>query len=188
MVDRRAVPRARADDLGHALHTHSALAGGLALAALAVPAGLAQLLGHRYPNGTLAGFGAIALSVGMLGIVAGVLDESVPLFFASAIVTGAGFGTAFMGALRNLSAAIPPAQRSEVMSAFYLVAYAAISLPAVAAGIALPHAGLNDTILVFGLIVAVLGLIVARIALRIGREDRERINALAVTPRASVGS
>ena len=40
-----------------------------------------------------------------------------------------------MGALRHLSAAIPPDRRAEVMSAFYVVGYLSLALPAVAAGI-----------------------------------------------------
>jgi predicted MFS family arabinose efflux permease len=156
---------------GTLLHTRSALAGGLALATLTLPAGAAQLIAHRRANRTLAAFGASALSVGMLGIVGGVLAGSVALFFAAAVLTGVGFGLAFMGALRNLSGVIPPARRGEVMSAFYLVAYTAISVPAVAAGVALPHAGLNDTITVFGFAVAVVGFLVARGALRLGRES-----------------
>ena len=163
------------------LKTHSVLAGGATVAALTVPAGIAQILGHRRSNRTLATVGALTLSAGMLGIVAGDLVGSAVLFFAAAIVTGVGFGMAFMGALRNLSGAIPPARRGEVMSAFYLVAYAAISLPAVAAGIALPHAGIHDTLLGFGVAVAALGLFVARAAMRIGRDPAARL-AGAATP------
>ncbi len=155
---------------GDLLGTHSVLAGAACVAALAAPAGLAQVLGHKRSNRFLLAAGAGALSVGMLGIVAGDLLDSPALFFTAAVLTGAGFGTAFMGGLRNLSGAIPPARRGEVMSAFYVVAYAALSLPAVAAGFALPHVGLHDTLLVFGLAVALVGAIVARGALRIGRE------------------
>ena len=48
------------------------------------------------------------------------------------VVGGAGFGVAFLGALRALSAAIPHEHRAQVMSAFYVVAYSSLSLPAVA--------------------------------------------------------
>jgi MFS family permease len=156
--------------VGDLLATHSVLAGAACVAALAAPAGLAQVLGHKRSNRFLLAVGASALSVGMLGIVAGDLLDSPALFFTAAVLTGAGFGMAFMGGLRNLSGAIPPARRGEVMSAFYIVAYAALSLPAVAAGFALPHAGLHDTLLVFGLAVTLVGAMVARGALRIGHE------------------
>lgn len=155
---------------GSLLSTHSVLAGAACVAALAVPAGLAQVLWHTRSNRFLTATGAGALSIGMLGIVAGDLLDVPVLFFAAAVVTGAGFGMAFMGGLRHLSGAIPPARRGEVMSAFYVIAYASLSLPAVAVGIALPHAGIHDTLLAFGITIAVLGAVLARGALQIGRE------------------
>ena len=50
------------------------------------------------------------------------------------MIGGGGFGVAFLGALRALSVAIPPEHRAAVMSAFYIVAYLAISVPAILAG------------------------------------------------------
>ena len=60
--------------------------------------------------------------------------DSAALYWAGAVIGGGGFGVAFLGALRALSAAIPPEHRAAVMSAFYIVAYAAISVPAILAG------------------------------------------------------
>ncbi len=72
-----------------------------------------------------------ALAAGMGLIVAAAATESAVLFTLGAIVTGAGFGTAFLGGLRSLSSAIPPEHRAATMSAFYLVAYGSLSVPAV---------------------------------------------------------
>jgi membrane protein implicated in regulation of membrane protease activity len=47
------------------------------------------------------------------------------------------------------------------MSAFYLVAYAALSLPAIAAGIVVGSLGLLTTFELFGGVVAALALVVA---------------------------
>jgi hypothetical protein len=52
------------------------------------------------------------------------------------------------------------------MSAFYIVAYGAISLPAVAAGIAVTSLGLQSTFEIFGSVVAALALVVALEAYR----------------------
>ncbi len=57
------------------------------------------------------------------------------LYIAGALVGGAGFGVAFLGALRALSIVIPPDHRAAVMSAFYVVAYGALSVPAILAGL-----------------------------------------------------
>ena len=74
---------------------------------------------------------------------------------------GTGFGVAFLGALRTLSAAIPPDHRGAVMSAFYVVAYLSLSLPAVIAGFVVTSLGLESTFEIFGSVVAGLALLVA---------------------------
>jgi predicted MFS family arabinose efflux permease len=47
------------------------------------------------------------------------------------------------------------------MSAFYVVAYASLSIPAVLAGIVVTRIGLDDTFEVFGVVVSVLAVVVA---------------------------
>jgi membrane protein implicated in regulation of membrane protease activity len=47
------------------------------------------------------------------------------------------------------------------MSAFYLVAYGSLSVPAVLAGIVVTHLGLESTFEIFGSVVAAVALIVA---------------------------
>jgi predicted MFS family arabinose efflux permease len=56
---------------------------------------------------------------------------------------------------------IPPEHRASVMAAFYVVAYASLSLPAVIAGLVVTHLGLDTTFEIFGSIVAGIALIVA---------------------------
>jgi predicted MFS family arabinose efflux permease len=77
------------------------------------------------------------------------------------VIGGTGFGVAFLGALRTLSAAIPPDHRGAVMSAFYVVAYLSLSLPAVIAGFVVTSLGLESTFEIFGSVVAGLALLVA---------------------------
>ena len=48
-----------------------------------------------------------------------------------------------MGALRSLAAVLPPTHRASVMAAFFVVAYSAISVPAIGAGVAAVHIGLE---------------------------------------------
>ena len=63
--------------------------------------------------------------------------------FSEALVVGFGFGAAFMGALRTLASTLPPAHRAGGMAAFFVVAYFAISVPAIGAGVAAVHIGLT---------------------------------------------
>lgn len=152
---------------GVLMHTHGQLAGGVAVCALAGPAGVAQLAGRNLSNRTLTTAGALLLALGMALTAVSVSTSSAAFFLSSGAIAGVGFGLAFMGALRHLSASIPDGRRGEVMSAFYVVAYLAISLPAIAAGFAAPSLGLADTFRVFSIVVVVLALSVAAGGLRI---------------------
>ena len=64
-------------------------------------------------------------------------------YLAGSILGGAGFGAAFLGGLRALVTAIPPEHRAAVMSAFYVAAYASLSVPAVLAGVVVTHISLR---------------------------------------------
>jgi len=92
--------------------------------------------------------------------------ESSALYLTGSAVTGAGFGITFLGGLRALSAAIPPEQRASVLSAFYVVAYAALSVPAILAGALVDWLGLQTTFEWFGIVIAAIGLVVAVAAWR----------------------
>ena len=97
----------------------------------------------------------------MVAIVIAASTETPRCSGSARIVGGAGFGVAFLGGLRALSASIPPQHRAEVMSAFYVVAYLAISVPAVIAGVLVTPLGLESTFEIFGSVVAALALAVA---------------------------
>jgi hypothetical protein len=87
-------------------------------------------------------------------------------YLAGSVLGGAGFGVAFLGVaflggLRQLVAVIPHQHRAAVMSAFYVVSYASLSVPAVLAGLVVTHLGLHVTFETFGSIVAVVALAMA---------------------------
>ena len=137
------------------------LVAGIGVFVLAGSAAIAQLAMGRTPPWVGAVGGSIALALGMALIVLAVAAGSAALYLAGALVGGAGFGVAFLGALRALSAVIPHEHRAAVMSAFYVVAYGALSLPAILAGVLVTPLGLDTTFEVFGAVVAVLALVVA---------------------------
>ena len=135
---------------------------------------LAQLVyGRRAAWAAVTG-GSVALAAGVGLIALSAAEKApVPLLIGSA-VGGAGFGVAFLGALRNLSAAIPPDQRAGVMSAFFLVAYSALSVPAVLAGLAVTRLSLSSTFAIFGAAVSALALFAALQAWRSRPPDAAR--------------
>jgi len=97
----------------------------------------------------------------MVLIVFAAARGSSAAYLAGSILGGAGFGAAFLGGLRTLSAAIPQQLRAAVMSAFYVAAYASLSVPAVLAGIVVAHVALPTTFEIFGSVVAAIALTVA---------------------------
>jgi hypothetical protein len=128
---------------------------------LAGAGAVAQLVLGRTAPWVGASAGSVALAAGLLLIVAAAAEGSSVLFLAGALVGGAGFGVAFLGSLRALSGAIPPEHRAAVMSAFYVVAYGSLSLPAVLAGSLVRELGLESTFEIFGSVIAAVALIVA---------------------------
>jgi MFS family permease len=152
---------------GHLLDTHGELAGGAADAALMGSGALAQLGGHNLDNRTLTVAGSVLVAGGMALTATAVAVDSAAFFLAASALAGVGFGLAFMGALRHLSGAIPADRRAEVMSAFYVVGYLSLALPAVAAGVTASAVGLSETFELFSAGVVVLALMVAVGGLRI---------------------
>jgi MFS family permease len=141
--------------------TSDHLVGGISVFALAGPAALAQIVFRRVSPWLAAATGSVALAAGMLTIVVAASTSSGALYVAGSVLGGAGFGVAFLGALRALSAVIPPEHRGAVMSAFYVVAYASLSLPAILAGVLDTPLGVRPTFEIFGSLIAVLALGVA---------------------------
>jgi MFS family permease len=160
--------------VGELLHTTNRLAGGASVLALTIPAAVAQLVWHRLEPRRAASIGSAVLGVGMALTGASLSTGSAELFLAATVITGGGFGLAFLGALRSLMQVVPEENRAEVMSAFYVVAYLSISLPAVAAGLAAPGLGLEPTFRIFSGAVAVLAIGLSVTAARGRRAQKPR--------------
>jgi MFS family permease len=143
------------------LHTTNHLTSGTPIFLLAGSAAVAQLAFGRSAPWAGASAGSLALVAGMVILVLAEANDSSALLFAGAAIGGGGFGVAFLGALRALSTVIPPAQRAAVMSAFYIVAYASLSLPAILAGALVTPLGLRSTFEIFGSVIAGIALVVA---------------------------
>ncbi|MDO9408235.1 MFS transporter [Patulibacter sp.] len=150
-------PQLAAIELG----TDNHVAGGLAILALTGSGSIAQLVFQRAAPHRLTTGGAVVLAVGLASVVGSLSLNSGALFLAASVLTGVGWGTAFLGALRSLTAVIPAETRARTMSAFYLVAYSSLSIPALAAGLTTSSLGLLPTFRIFGAVVAVLALVVA---------------------------
>jgi predicted MFS family arabinose efflux permease len=151
---------------GHLFTTSNVILAGIAGVLLTLPAALSQLLFHRIRPWLGASAGPAALAAGLVLVVVATAVDCGPLYVAGAFVAGAGFGVAFLSALRQLSGVIPAEHRAAVMSAFYVVAYASLSVPAVIAGLVVTHLGVETTFEVFGGVVAAVALTMAAEAWR----------------------
>lgn len=146
--------------------TTNVIVAGISSVALCLTAAVAQFVLRRLAPWFGTSAGAAALAAGMILIVIGSAEGSAAVFLIGSIVAGGGFGVAFLGGLRRLTSVIPAGHRASVMSAFYLAAYASLSIPAVIAGLVVTHLGLVSTFEIFGSVVTVIALFVAAEAWR----------------------
>lgn len=137
--------------LAHAMTKNgSVLVGGLALFALFVPGALAILVVRRWSDRNTLLTGVIALISGILVTVLAVQLGSAPLYFAGTAVAGVGFGSGYFGAMRMTLPLCDPDERIGMLSSIYVICYLGFSVPAVAAGLLVPVAGMKNTTLIYG--------------------------------------
>ncbi|MCX4524782.1 MULTISPECIES: MFS transporter [unclassified Streptomyces] len=154
------------------LQSTNYLVGGATVALLAGAATVAQLL--------LGGTEALRTAViGLLGLLAGlglVLlalgTGSAALFLVATAVLGSGWGAAFLGSFRALSALADPAHRGELTAAVYVFAYLAMSVPAVLAGMLTNIHGLHRTSVGFMAAVAAVCALALLVTLRLAARTR----------------
>ncbi|MFB9623560.1 MFS transporter [Nonomuraea helvata] len=140
------------------LHTRSNLGSGLAILALGATSAVPPLLTQRMAPALQIVWGSITLTGGIVLMAWSLAAETAAGFITASLIIGVGVGFGMFGALRTVGAAAPPDRRAQVMAALYIVAYAAISLPAIAAGFTVRLLGAAHTFEVFGAAIAVVSL------------------------------
>jgi MFS family permease len=141
--------------LAGTLHDNSAaVAGAVAFAAFAAGA-IAQVLLSRLDVAATLRISMAVLTPGLALLIAGMWLPSLAVFVLGGVLTGAGAGLVFRGALAAAGAAAPPESRAEVLSGFFLGAYVGLSVPVLGLGIATQYAPARDVMLVFVAIVNV---------------------------------
>ena len=155
------------------LHTRNHVTGALVIVGLTGPAALAAVVGRDWrPERAMIG-GSITLVAGVGMTLVALRTESTALFLGGTVLAGLGFGPAFSGGFRSLTARAPASRRAGLIAAIYVVSYLAFSLPAIAAGVAVTHFGLRTTALVYGVAVVVLAAVaVVTYALEVSRAAR----------------
>jgi hypothetical protein len=127
------------------LHVRFGAAGGLSITVLFVANSVGGLWAARRPARSATLLGAVLLSLGAAGLAAALVFASPPVFIGASIIAGLGVGLTFNGTFRGISGATAATSRSEVFSAAFVVSYAALGVPSLAAGLAAPWWGLATT-------------------------------------------
>jgi predicted MFS family arabinose efflux permease len=115
--------------------------GGLVYFVLAGSGALAVLLTRERSPRFQTLFATTAMLAGLAAVLPAITHASVGLLFAGTAVAGAGFGCAFQGAVRSVVAQTGPHERAGVLSIVFVVAYLAMGVPAVLAGLRVVHGG-----------------------------------------------
>ena len=149
------VPSVLAGTLSH--EDSHAVAGAVAFSAFAAGA-LAQLAFGRLSNVRMLRFSVPVLLTGLGLFTAGMWIPSLAVFVIGGIVTGAGGGLVFRGALVAAGSTAPATSRAEVLAGFFLGAYIGLSVPVIGLGIATTYAPARNVMIVF---VALVGIAVA---------------------------
>jgi MFS family permease len=157
-----------------------AVGGGVVFLMLGTSAA-AQILLRDLRFRTTMILGLILLPIGLLGFVLAVPLRSIALLVPATIVTGGGQGLAFMGGMALMNEIAPQERRAEVASAFYIVSYLGVSLPAIGIGFGAELVGLFAAVSIFAVFVGAVALtLVACLSRHIFTEAR-RAGAIAGT-------
>jgi Major Facilitator Superfamily len=142
-----------------AMRVVSPWVGGVVVAALMLTAAIAVAAFRDWPARRLILLGTSTLSLGVAVSLFGIQQQQVAALLAGTVIAGAGFGSNFLGIMRALLPTAAPDQRAGLLAAFYVQSYLAFSLPAVAAGLAVPVIGLSVAAYLYGAVIIVLAVI-----------------------------
>jgi hypothetical protein len=145
-------PRFLAETLGY---SSKALAGVVCFAGYAAAAS-AQILAGSQAVGRLLRLAAPAVCAGpwLLVIALWDPDAGLPLFLAGAVITGAGCGLLFKGAIASASATAREGKRAEVFAGMFVAAYLGLTVPIVGLGALTEFVSVRLSLLIFVAVLA----------------------------------
>jgi MFS family permease len=142
--------------------------GGLVVALLTFTASLSVVTLRNSPTDRALAIGTIGLASGVAVTLIGAALGLAPLLLLGTIISGVGFGAAFLGTLQAILPLAAADERAGLLSAFYVESYLAFSLPVILGGLSVPALGLLLTTYIYGAIVILLALM-SLLATRLSR-------------------
>jgi MFS family permease len=146
--------------LAQELGVTSPAAVGVVVFAVFAASMVGQVMLARVPQAVAMPAGCLALIAGMVSLALGLAFSSLALLVLGGVIAGFGQGMAFRAGLAAVNARAPADQRGAVASSFFVVAYAAISVPVIGEGILAQVIGLRPAGLTFAAAVAAVAIMV----------------------------
>jgi len=129
--------------LGLGLHRHSPALAGLLVFLLFMFSVAGQAVVVRLQKSALAaGCGLLVIGVALLAV--SLATDSLAALFTSAAVAGLGQGVVISAGLAAIADRAPAARRGETASSFFVVLYVGLSVPVIAAGVAIHYSSLRS--------------------------------------------
>jgi hypothetical protein len=113
--------------------------GGFILFELAMVASVTTIVLRAHDGRRQMVAGLASIIVGVAGLAVAIAAGSVTGFLLATVVAGFGFGSGLQGSIRTTVPLAEPHERAGLLAAVYLVCYAGMGVPAVAAGFAVSH-------------------------------------------------
>ncbi|MEO6955554.1 MAG: MFS transporter [Antricoccus sp.] len=164
--------------LRNLLHLPSPALAGVIVFAMFAGSALGQIALTRLAGRTALPVGCGVLILGLAGIGVALAAESLTLVTVGTIVVGLGQGLTFSSGIAAITAASPSDRRAETISTFFIVAYVAISIPAVLVGVASTIWNLQIAGIVFTIVMGALTAAALIAVLIIGRGQRQKLTPL----------
>ncbi|HUQ59988.1 MFS transporter [Lentzea sp.] len=118
------------------LHHPSRTLAGLVVFTVFGGAALAQTVTGSLPLPVRRVVGLGGQAIGVLLVVAGMDATSFPLFLVGGAIAGVGAGVQFKASIGAVAAMAAPEKRGEALASLFFVAYAGLSVPSLAIGLA----------------------------------------------------
>ncbi|GAA2741937.1 MFS transporter [Terrabacter aerolatus] len=99
--------------------------------------------------------GMAAMSVGLVLVAVGAWTTSLPVFVVAGVLAGAGVGLVFNVAITTAATVSSPEHRGGTLAGMFLAAYVGITVPVVAAGVAVTFFPASAVLVVFAAVVLV---------------------------------
>lgn len=146
------------------IHTRNAFIAGLVISVSAlVMIGIAFVARSITPRLAIMA-GGVSTAAGLLLVLPAAIFASLPVFVASSLLAGAGYGLLFSGGLSIISQNAPAHHRAGTLSASYLVSYTAQGLTAVGVGVSATALGLESALDLWAPLIAALCLVASGVA------------------------